>query len=93
MSIEGNISDDQQNKIREFMKAGVDMLTEIDHRKVEIKDRNDALKELASAVGGDTQVEPKLLLKAVNIAFKNTAEEESAAASTVEEILAIAGII
>lgn len=86
-------SEHQNVRIREFIKAGSEMLEEIGHRKEEIKDRNDALKDLAKTVGEDIQVEPKLLLKALNIAFKNTAEEESAAATTVEEILAIAGII
>lgn len=93
MSLEGNVSDHQATRIKEFMKAGSDMLSEIQQRKEEIKDRNDALKDLAKTVGEEIQVDAKLLLKALNIAFKNTAEEESENATTIEEILAIAGVI
>jgi hypothetical protein len=93
MSLEGNISSNQATRIKEFIKAGSDMLEEISHRKEEIKDRNDALKDLAKTVGEDVQIDAKHLLLALNIAFKNNAEEEQEKASTVEEILAIAGII
>lgn len=85
MSLEGNISDHQKSKIKEFIKAGSAI-------KQEVADQNEALKDLAKTIGDEIGVAPKLLTKALNIAFKNKVEEEREGNTTVEEILIIAGL-
>lgn len=85
MSLEGNVSEHQKTKIREFIKQGSNI-------KQEIADQNEALKDLAKTIGDEINVPAKLLTKALNIAFKNKVEDEREDFSTVEEILAIAGL-
>lgn len=85
MSLEGNVSEHQKTKIREFIKQG-------SHIKQEIADQNEALKDLAKTIGDEIGVKPALLSKALNIAFKNKVEEEREGNTTVEEILVIAGL-
>jgi hypothetical protein len=85
MSLEGNTSEHQKTRIREFIKQGSTI-------KQEIEDQGEALKDLAKAIGEEVGVKPALLTKALNIAFKNKVEDERDSFSTVEEILAIAGL-
>lgn len=85
MSLEGNVSEHQKTKIREFIKAGSTI-------KQEIADQSEALKDLAKTIGEEIGVKPALLSKALNIAFKNKVEEEREGNTTVEEILIIAGL-
>jgi hypothetical protein len=86
MSLEGNTSEHQKTRIKEFIKQG-------SHIKQEVADLNESLKDLAKAIGEEVGVKPALLSKALNIAFKNNAEDERENYTTVEEILALAGII
>lgn len=86
MSLEGNVTDHQRTQVREFIKQGSEI-------KQQQADLGDALKDLAKTIGEDIGVKPALLSKALNIAFKNKAEDERDDFTTVEEILAIAGII
>ena len=88
MSIEGNISDHQKTRIKDFIKQGVIM-------KQEIKDLSDSIKDLAKTIGEEVNVKPAVLNKALNIAFKGNekAEEEREQFTDIEEILALAGVI
>jgi hypothetical protein len=88
MSLEGNISDHQSSKIKQFMTTGKDM-------KQQIADLNEALRDLAKTVAEEVGAgcEAKHLMKAVNLAFKGKIEDEQDAATVVEEILAISGEI
>ena len=88
MSLEGNVSDHQSQKIQQFVKTGKDM-------KQQVADLNEALKDLAKQVASDvgSGCEAKHLMKAVNLAFGNKVEAEQEAASIVEEILAVCGEI
>ncbi len=88
MSLEGNISDHQKTRITDFIKQGT-------HMKQEVADINESLKDLAKTIGDELQVKPAVLMKAVNMAFKGAekAEDERENFSTVEEILALVGII
>lgn len=88
MSIAGNISDHQKTRFNEFIKQGTNM-------KQEVADLNEALKDLAKTLGEEMNIEPKLLMKAVNIAFKGSeqAEAERENNSTLEELLALCGLI
>jgi hypothetical protein len=86
MSLEGNISEHQKTRIREFIKQGSTI-------KLEIQDQQEALKDLGKTIGEEIDVKPALLLKALNIAFKNKADDERENFTTVEEILAVAGVI
>lgn len=88
MSLEGNISDHQATRLKEFIKQGT-------HMKQEVADINEALKDLGKTIGEEINVEPKLLMKALNIAFKgkDQAETERENFSTIEELLAVVGVI
>jgi division protein CdvB (Snf7/Vps24/ESCRT-III family) len=83
-----NLSDTQQTRIKEFMKQGMKL-------KLEVQDINEALKDLAKTIGDEIQVKPADLSKALNAACKGSEQVENMrdSNSTVEEILAIAGII
>lgn len=85
MSLE-TITDHDKVRIKEFIKQGSNI-------KQEIADQNEALKDLAKTIGDEINVKPALLTKALNVAFKNKAEDEREDFTTVEEILAIAGVI
>lgn len=86
--IEGTISDHQKTRIKDFITQGIRI-------KQEVKDLNDAVKDLAKTIGEEISVKPAVLTKALSIAFKGTekAEEEREQFTDVEEILAVAGII
>lgn len=88
MSLEGNVSDHQQKQVKQFITTGMNM-------KQQIVDLNEALKDLAKSVAGEvgSGCEAKHLMKALSTAFKGKVEDEQEAATIVEEILAIAGII
>lgn len=86
MSLEGNISEHHKTRLKEFIKQG-------SHIKQEIADLSDSLKDLSKTIGEEIDVKPALLNKALSVAFKNKADDERENFTTVEEILAIAGII
>lgn len=82
------LSSSQISRIKEFIKQGIVI-------KQEVKDLNEALKDLSKTIGEELNVKPALLNKSLNIAFKGSekAEEEREDFTSVEEILAAAGII
>ena len=81
-----NTSNETTQQIKEFLKQGKKM-------KLDIQDLQEALKDLSKSIGENIQVKPALLMKALNVAFKNSAEDVREDFTTVEEILAIAGEI
>ena len=88
MSLDHNIGENEKLRIKDFITQGIRM-------KQEVKDINDALKDLSTAIGEEINVKPNILMKALGIAFKGQekAQEEQESFTTVEEILALVGII
>lgn len=82
------IGDHQKTRIKDFITQGI-------HIKQEVKDLNDALKDLAKTIGEEIDVKPAVLNKALGIAFKGAekAEDEREAMDDIEAILAVAGVI
>lgn len=83
-----SLSSTQQTRIKDFMQTGMKM-------KMEVGDINEALKDLAKSIGDEVQVKPADLMKALSAAVKGSekVEDMRESNSTVEEILAVAGII
>lgn len=82
------LSNTQTVRLKEFFKQGANM-------KQEVADLNDALKDLTKAISEELNVDPKDLKTALAVYIKGADEAEAKRESmnTVEELLAVAGII
>ena len=75
---------DTKTRLQSFMDGGLTM-------KQEIKDLSDSLKDLTKTVAEELTIKAGALSKALNVAFKNSAADETEANETVTDILVATG--
>jgi hypothetical protein len=81
----------ETTKLKAFFDQGLKVLQDIENRKTEIKDIKGGLSDTGKQLAEELEVEPALLMKALNTAHKASMDEERAAIDTVEEMLAAVG--
>ena len=78
------LTGNEKIKLQQFMDDGIAILTEI-------QDRRESLKDLAKTLADEFGVKPGILTKALSVAMKGSAEDESDAVDTVRAILVATG--
>ncbi len=88
MSLSGNLSDAQKQRIREFITEGMDF-------KQQAKDINDSLKDLTSNLADELGVDKKALTLALNMAIKGKEkiQDNRDIMDDVDAILSVVGIL
>ena len=64
-----NFSSDDQAKIKAVISSGTNV-------KQEVKDLNEGLRDTVKAVGEELNIKPAVLMKAINVAFKDSMSVE-----------------
>lgn len=78
-----NFSSDDQAKIKAVISSGTNV-------KQEVKDLNEGLRDTVKAVGEELNIKPAVLMKAVNVAFKDSMSVEREDFEDLEVLLDIA---
>lgn len=78
------LTPDDVSKLKAIMEAGL-------RAKQEIKDLGDGLKDTVKAFAEEINVKPAVIMKAINVAFKESLEADREAFDTVEDILDMTG--
>jgi ABC-type iron transport system FetAB ATPase subunit len=78
------LSDDETAKIKQFMKDGKAVLQEVE-------DLSGGLKDTAKAIAETLDIKPALLMKALKVAFKSKADDESDNFEIVDQLLIVSG--
>ena len=78
-----NFSSDDQAKIKEVIRSGTNV-------KQEVKDLNEGLRDTVKAVGEELNIKPAVLMKAINVAFKDSMSVEREDFEDLEVLLDIA---
>jgi len=78
-----NFSSDDQAKIKEVITSGTNV-------KQEVKDLNEGLRDTVKAVGDELNIKPAVLMKAINVAFKDSMSVEREDFEDLEVLLDIA---
>jgi hypothetical protein len=78
-----NFSSDDQAKIKEVIRSGTNV-------KQEVKDLNEGLRDTVKAVGDELNIKPAVLMKAINVAFKDSMSVEREDFEDLEVLLDIA---
>ena len=78
-----NFSSDDQAKIKEVIRSGTNV-------KQEVKDLNEGLSDTVKAVGDELNIKPAVLMKAINVAFKDSMSVEREDFEDLEVLLDIA---
>ena len=72
----------EQKRLDDFITQGLNITQEVD-------DLKGALKDLAKTVGDELNVKPKVLMKALRAAYKQTLADDKEVIADVEEILVL----
>jgi|TARA_R110000803_G_scaffold102152_1_gene170180 hypothetical protein len=78
-----NFSSDDQAKIKAVISSGTNV-------KQEVKDLNEGLRDTVKAVGDELNIKPAVLMKAINVAFKDSMSVEREDFEDLEVLLDIA---
>jgi|TARA_R110002126_G_scaffold281197_2_gene428901 hypothetical protein len=78
-----NFSSDDQAKIKAVISSGTNV-------KQEVKDLNEGLRDTVKAVGEELNIKPAVLMKAINVAFKDSMSVEREDFEDLEVLLDIA---
>ena len=78
-----NFSSDDQAKIKSVISSGTNV-------KQEVKDLNEGLRDTVKAVGDELNIKPAVLMKAINVAFKDSMSVEREDFEDLEVLLDIA---
>lgn len=82
--INGDLSDTETKKIKDFINEALNTLQEVE-------DRKGALSDLAKVLGEELGIKHTVLMKAARSVYKQTLEDDKEALDTVENILIAAG--
>lgn len=80
----GAIDPDMKKKLEETIRAAL-------RQKQEIDDIRGAIKDLVKNVAEELNLKPKMLNKAISLAYKNSLADAKAEMDTVEDILDVTG--
>ena len=78
-----NFSSDDQAKIKSVISSGTNV-------KQEVIDLNEGLRDTVKAVGDELNIKPAVLMKAINVAFKDSMSVEREDFEDLEVLLDIA---
>lgn len=82
--INGDLSDTETKKIKDFINEALSTFQEIE-------DRKGALTDLGKVLGEELGIKHTLLMKAARSVYKQTLEDDKEAIDTIEDILIAAG--
>ena len=77
-----NFSSDDQAKIKAVISSGTNV-------KQEVKDLKEGLRDTVKAVGEELNIKPAVLMKAINVAFKDSMSVEREDFEDLEVLLDI----
>ena len=78
-----NFSSDDQAKIKQIIQRGTNV-------KQEVQDLNEGLRDTVKAVALELNIKPAVLMKAINVRFKDSAAAEREDFEDLEVLLDIA---
>lgn len=78
------LSNDDRQKLKQFMDAGLRVMQEV-------ADLQDGLRDTAKNLSEEFEVKPALLMKALRVAYKSSLEQDRETVDTVENILQATG--
>jgi len=78
-----NFSSDDQAKIKQIIQQGTNV-------KQEVQDLNEGLRDTVKAVALELNIKPAVLMKAINVRFKDSAAAEREDFEDLEVLLDIA---
>ena len=78
-----NFSSDDQAKIKQIIQQGTNV-------KQEVQDLNEGLRDTVKAVALELNIKPEVLMKAINVRFKDSAAAEREDFEDLEVLLDIA---